>query len=86
MPTQEDFDYKLRYNARVMAHKWYVIVNDLIGGHAIGLLDKPMSEYNFPVDCLAVVVADFMTRETASQVVSVMNAHRGLGVDDEANL
>lgn len=82
MPDQEDIDYKIRYNERILTHKWYVIVNDLTGGHAIGLLDKPMSEYNFRVDCLAVVVADFMTRDTASQVVSVMNAHRGLGVDE----
>ena len=47
--------------------KWYFVVNDLIGGHAISPVDRPTSEYPY-------TVADLINDEdTAAHIVWLHN-------------
>ena len=63
------------YNDLCIRSPWYVVENDLTGGWAIGLYDKPLSEYNFKTE--AVVADMFSSREMAALIVDVMNRARG---------
>jgi hypothetical protein len=49
---------------------WYCVLNDLIGGWAVGNVDKPMHQYGAPGDY---VLADMMDEEPAQIVAEVLN-------------
>lgn len=56
---------------------WYAILDDLIGGWAIGNRDAPMSEYDFrrgtsSGDC---VLAAGMVERDASAIAALLNLH-----------
>jgi hypothetical protein len=78
VPTMSE--YHKHYVTMVLKYPWFVVANDLAGGHAIGLVNKPLSQYNFNGEPDAqppyLVVADFMPLETASFVVALANADR----------
>jgi hypothetical protein len=53
--------------------KWYLVVNDLIGGWSVGNRDKPQSEYDFRVGDR--IIADFMEERDATAVTALLNLH-----------
>ena len=51
--------------------KWYVVVNDLIGGYAISHINKPLSEHNYKAG--EGELGDFLTQEIAEHIVELHN-------------
>jgi hypothetical protein len=58
---------------RPLTLRWYVVLDDLIGGYSISHVDKPLSQHDLLngegeiIDCL--------TREIADHVAALHNAH-----------
>jgi hypothetical protein len=59
--VQDFFEYTIE-------QKWYVVVDDLVGGWAISTVDKPLSEVDFR-DRSVVIVADTLSKEIAEYLV-----------------
>lgn len=57
--------------------KWYVNVNDMIGGWSVSNLDAPASEHDHRIDGdpnkRSYVVADCMTEDDAKIIVHLLN-------------
>lgn len=60
----------------VLRHRWYVVVNDMIGGYAIATMDKPLSEIEGRFHEV-VVVADMVGRDVAHYIAHLHNTHLG---------
>jgi hypothetical protein len=57
-----------------MIEKWYAIVNDMIGGWAVGTVDKSTSEYdNRPGSTDGRIIADFVNEEDAKEICRLHN-------------
>ncbi len=52
--------------------RWYGVLNDLVGGWAVGNRDAPMSAYGAPGDY---VLADLMTEGDARAIAALLNLH-----------
>lgn len=87
VPEPGSAEYSRLYNAYIKDHMWFVVENDLIGGWAIGLWPVPVSAYTFKprdmdtsnedaVSPPGILVAEFMTRETAEYVTRMVNDAR----------
>lgn len=57
-----------------LRQRWYVVVNDLIGGWAISNVDKPAHALRFPPHGQDYMIADMLTRESAEHVRDLHNA------------
>lgn len=54
--------------------KWYVVVNDLVGGWGISNVDKPYSQHNFKSG--DVMLGEFISKPLAEYVVALHNEAR----------
>src|SRR5688572_21609184 len=54
-------------------HRWYRVLNDLIGGWSVGNRDRPQSTYDYRRG--DIVLADFMEQDDASAVAALLNLH-----------
>jgi hypothetical protein len=59
---------------RVLGEKWFVVVNDLVGGWSIANVDKPLSEMNFHSGGER-EVGDFWSKEIAEHIVKMHNIY-----------
>lgn len=54
--------------------RWYVVLNDLIGGWSVGNRDKPQSQYDFRASMATGdrIIADFMDEPDARVVAECL--------------
>jgi hypothetical protein len=53
--------------------RWYLVLNDLIGGWSVGNRDRPQSTYDYRRG--DAIVADFMDEDDATAVAALLNLH-----------
>jgi len=70
---------------KTQTHKWYTVVNDLVGGWSITLIDKPMSQHNPSVPGDG-EIADFVDEETARYICELHNNALGRGIADTIHI
>jgi hypothetical protein len=57
-----------------LQQRWYVVVNDLLGGWAVSNVDKPVHALMFPPHGEEYMIADMMDQRTAQHVRDLHNA------------
>jgi hypothetical protein len=66
-----------KHTEALLTSKWFVVLDDLIGGWAVATVDKPLSEINFREPGVY-VVAEMISKDMADYIVFLHEQQRRL--------